>query len=324
MAPDEPRDRKDLATQVSKRFFLPLVLRELLPGLEASRATLSPPYSDLAEVFARNLTSVISTLGIPVTLASAAAEGSHWQRIHMAERIRALIISAEGEEDETAVEVRRSENAHKIALEKMKEFSGSDEGRDQMAADSCRFLLTSLDSEDMVSAAGELLLQGEVLIWSALESLARDLFEAILNADPKRILPILRDPTAKHRLPSRFTVEELASFGFDVSTSFGSVLSSYQDFSDIRTIRALLQSALNSDATVEAALADRRLWMLCQRRHLIVHRRGVVDLRYIEATGDQAPQGSRLSVVPSDLEADFQAVGLAGTALLVSAQTHAG
>jgi hypothetical protein len=205
----------------------------------------------------------------------------------------------------------------------MQEFSASPDGRDRIAADACGFLLEALSSPSLSAAAAELLLQGTVLIWSALEVLSRDLFEAVLNADPKRALALMQEPTAKQRLQSKFTLEELAASGFDLSSSLGSLLSTQQDFSDIRTIKAVMLPALQSDSELEATLSEKTLWVLCQQRHLIVHRRGVVDSRYLQMTGESRQIGQRLVVTPDELEAQIDSVIVAGRALLGTANKHA-
>jgi hypothetical protein len=319
---DSITDRTDLVNRVTERFLIALGPGELYPELDVARDSLPAKYSDIAEAFSNNLAGVLSTVGMPFNLASAATEGSHLQRIFTAESIRALKVGIDSQEEAATPEVR-----HKAAFERaskrMLEFLSSGDGQDTIAIDVCRFLLRSLKTPAMVDAALELLLQGEVLTWSALEILARDLFETIVNSDPNRIKAILQDPVASKRLPAKFTLEELASFGFNISASLGSILSSRQDFSDLGTIRAVLLPTLDADSAVRTALADRRLWVLCQRRHLIVHRRGVIDARYAEATGDTSPFGTRLSVTPEELESHIQAVGVAGAAMLTAAGTHA-
>jgi hypothetical protein len=317
MSSDDWRaEAKVIATDTMERFF---VARDFgtLKAVPPAR------FSGLAAAFEQNVSAVIATMGIPVTLASAAAKGSHWQRIHSAERIRALKLEAVLGENEGTLEARRKANAQKIASEKMREFVTSRDGRDKIAADACGFLLEALNSSNLSAAAAELLLQGTVLTWSALEILCRDLFEAILNADPKRALTVMQEPTAKQRLQSKFTLEELAASGFDLSSSLGSLLSAQQDFSDIRTIKAVMLPAIKSDSAVEAVLGEKNLWVLCQQRHLIVHRRGVVDARYLEATGEARQIGERLAVTPSELESQIEGVVNAGHVLLIAAGKHA-
>jgi hypothetical protein len=48
------------------------------------------------------------------------------------------------------------------------------------------------------------------------------------------------------------------------------------------------------------------------RRHLLVHKGGLVDQKYLTDTGDKSPLGSRMAISPSDLESYFREVVAAG------------
>lgn len=320
---DKRSEAKALAASVMRSFFVAPESSQILSGFAELRNRLQPRYAALCAAFEQNVSALATTIGMPVILGSAASSGSHWQRIHSAERIRALNTMAEPGENEVALEARRASQASQVAAKRMKEFVESAEGRDTIAVDACRFLLEALRSANLGEAAAELLRQGIVLTWSALEVLSRDLFEMILNFNPKRVLAVIQEPTAKARFQSKFTLEELATAGFDLSSSLGSLLSSQQDFSDIRTIKAVMLPALNSDKDLETALADKRLWILCQQRHLIVHRRGLVDGRYLEATGESRQVGDRIVISPADLDSHLEAAVIAGRALLMAASKHA-
>ncbi len=256
---------------------------------------------------------------MPVALAYAAAAGSHWQRIATAQRIRALKLDRVPGEAEASLEARREASALAEASELYRAFCASSEGTSRIAADACRFLRDALHAPGVEEAAAELLLQGEVLAWAAFENLVRSLFEAIINSEPARVLVILKDPVARKRLPEGFSIDALADAGFDVSTSLGTLLAGRQDFSDLRTARALLPPATRAAQAAATALADERLWVLSQRRHLIVHRRGVMDEQYLEAVDEQGPVGSRLVATPTELESHLEAVVRAGAKLLLAA-----
>lgn len=318
MRPDDWRAEAKAAAIAATQRFLVVDATALLSSVSDLRGNLSPRLSALAAAFEQSIVAVCVTVGMPVALASAASERSHWQRIDTAERIRALKLDAEPGEDNDSLEARRALRAHEVASQRMQEFATSADGRDTLAADTCQFLLSALESVALGEAANELLRQGIVLTWSALEILSRDLFEALLNAKPERALIVLKQPVAKNRLQSKFTLEELATAGFDLSSTLGSMLSSQLDFSNIRTIKAVMLPVLGSEPGVDAALGEETLWVLCQQRHLIVHRRGFVDARYIEATGESRRVGERLVVGPDDLEAQLTKVVSAGRALLAA------
>jgi len=52
-------------------------------------------------------------------------------------------------------------------------------------------------------------------------------------------------------------------------------------------------------------LRNPKLWLLQQRRHLIVHRRGVVDKQYLEKTGEKLNVGEQLLPTPAEIEQCF-------------------
>jgi hypothetical protein len=302
-----------LRADVLERFYIPYGLPSLLTKFGELKASLPHTYLQAAEAFEFNIGSVIATVGLPFFLANSAARGSHWQRIYAAERIRARKFGPEPVPEE-----HREKHALEMASKKMKHYLSSAEGLDAVAADTCQFLLQSLKSPEVNSASSELILQGAVLTWSALEVLSRDVFESFLNSKPAAALDLMKDPVAKQRLQSKFSLDELALFDFNLSSSVGSLLASQQDFSDVRTIRAVLIPMLPAKPAIPATLGDERLWLLCQERHLIVHRRAVVDARYLEATGEKRKAGERLSISPDALDEQLKAVVAAGEALLSS------
>ena len=72
----------------------------------------------------------------------------------------------------------------------------------------------------------------------------------------------------------------------------------------------------------QQALSDRDLWLLFQRRHLIVHRRGIVDSAYIAATGEDLLVGTEMSITPRDFEIYINAV--LGAAITIGSGIVAG
>ena len=70
------------------------------------------------------------------------------------------------------------------------------------------------------------------------------------------------------------------------------------------------------DSSVLATLSNPRLFELNQRRHIIVHRLGIVDEEYIRRSKDNLQVGSQLLVKASDLSRYLDAVRDAGISLL--------
>lgn len=71
-------------------YFIPPETAELFGELDLVVQVSIPPISEIGAAFRKNLKSVIDVASLPMRMANAAVLDVHWQRIHTAERIRAL------------------------------------------------------------------------------------------------------------------------------------------------------------------------------------------------------------------------------------------
>ncbi len=309
-------DLDDRIREMRAYFLVPPSTDEIFKDLDASVASLQAEYQPLAQAFQHNVCSVLSAVAIPFFLVSSSVEQSHFQRLHIAERIRARSIEEDALQPGESLEAVRDREAHRKAHARMQEFLVSEDGRNVIIRDICELLLASL-RRGIQPAAKELLQQGLALLWSAFEVLARDAFEAVLNRSPGKVQALISDPSTRKRFEAqKLPLETLVHHGFDLSQRLGSVLVSQQGFSDLPLIKAAYSVLFPGNAELTDALADRQLWLLYQRRHLIVHRRGVVDRAYLDSTGEVVEVGSRLALAPKEFEASLKVVAVAGRALL--------
>ncbi len=148
-------------------------------------------------------------------------------------------------------------------------------GVEAMADATLDELADHLEDSGFASANEELLRQGLVLTWGAIEVCVRDLCTVIAGANERNLGESLKRlfPAAR----------------------------------DTKTI-----------------LLKRGLWLLYQRRHLIVHRRGIVDERYRTESGEALPLGAELRVKPDELESSLKlAVQFGAELIRVSSGTPA-
>lgn len=143
------------------------------------------------------------------------------------------------------------------------------------------------------STAEELLRQVLVMSWGAFETLANDLVRLLLNLKPSLARDLLRTSPYKDVLASRSLLDALDAVGFDISRGMGDYLVHEAALDSIEKIQHGLAPLLKSPAA-ETALKDKSLWRINKQRHLIVHRRSVVDSRYRDQTGDPTPLGAKL------------------------------
>lgn len=318
-------ETRQAADELTKRFLVPFSLEDQAEAIRDCLLPLPDPFRAIAETFIDRLSATIQTTAAPFLLANQAAHDKQYQRFSMAERIRALPIRAEEgtDESEDEREARRNEAAQVVADSRMDTFSKSEEGIDSLVAETARFLLRLHNTPDIQSVAREILLQGMVATWSALEMLVGDELTLLLDSRPDLVAKLLSDPNAKRKfeLP-KLNVDDLASRGFDLSRQMGRLLFEERDLSSLPTLKCACEALIDSSPLREK-LAAPSAWRLNQNRHLIVHRRGIVDEEYLRKTGAKLSVGDQLIVSPNEFEELLRhalSIGsefLAGLALLV-------
>lgn len=303
MAKNKDKELSQINREIREGFFVPPPLEEVFSNLDEVIDKIDVHYTDLVGAFRYNMRSVLSSVSIPFTLAWAGVEKSQFQRIHIAELIRDERINPDRVDDVAEREV------YEKAILRMSEFAGSEKGRATLIRDLHTFLYKGPQAESLKIAAKELTQQGIILIWFAFEVLCRDLFELELNNDPAKVILFSSDASLRKRFElEKYSLETLAQYGFDLSNKMGTVLVAQRDLSDLPTIKAVLSALFSSSAALTNNLNDPDLWLLFQRRHLFVHRRGIVDQSYLNNTNDLAALGSTLKIGPDDVEHYFNCV----------------
>lgn len=178
--------------------------------------------------------------------------------------------------------------------------------------------LKALQEEpESLAAARELTRQGVVLVWSAVEVLARDSFVFLLDRRPILAERLLADQANRKRFSvDRIDWQTLAAYDYDLSENLETFLISKADLTSVPAIREAYGALFPSATDLRKMLADRRLWDLCQKRNLIVHRRGIVDQQYLANTGDTLPLGADLWIPPSEVEDLLEAALHIGTEVI--------
>jgi len=303
------RDARDV-------FLLPTKKKEYLLPLFEITENLSGTFKQIALAFIDNLESVLSTVSIPFQYTCTQVQNLHFQKLHMVERIKLVNIVSFDPVTE-AQEKENDEKALKNAKLCFKEFMESDGGKIVAKEVLERLLLVKNDAESL-KAARELTCQGILLIWGAFEVLARDLFIELLNRQPARIEMFLTNPSNRKRFGlDKIDWDTLNDFDFDLSKNVGTIVTNRIDLDDIRTIKDAYSAIFPDAIDLVTRLADHRLWILFQKRNLIVHRRGIFDQQYIDKTGESKTIGSKLIVTPAEVEDYLSATTSAGQALLI-------
>ncbi len=304
-----------IALEMRSRFLVPFPLEPCMSGVSNWSQRLPASLKQPIDAFCDAIIATHATTTLPYQLASSGASAIHFQRFHMAERIRSLKVGPW--ESRTEDEKKVSEkNAYEVACNKFHSYQSSSAGLNALVEDLSSALLTALNNSATAEAADELLYQAVVSLWSAFEVFARDELTIVLNGWPSLTERLLSDPSTKKlfELP-KISIDDLSSVDFDLSKSMGNVLFGSRDFSDIRTIKAAFGSICD-DPELARELNSDLLWHLNQDRHLIVHRRGIVDRRYLSVTKRNVELGDRINVTPDEVETYFKATTNAATAIL--------
>jgi hypothetical protein len=304
----------NIANDVRAIFLVPHDFPERAKPLTDLTPSLPDGLRQIALAFFDNLHGVVRTLSIPFHYTEFQVHSLNWQRFFMAERIRARGIENEAEREPAAL---------KIANERFTEYLQG-EGREVLIDEVLTRLKALQDEPDSLAAARELTRQGIVLIWSAVEVLARDSFVFLLNRRPNLAEKLLAEQANRKRFSvDKIDWQTLAAYEYDLSESLGTFLISKADLTNVLAIREAYGALFPTATELGRKLAESQLWSLCQKRNLIVHRRGIVDQQYLANTNDTLPIGADLWIRPNEVEGLLEA-GLDIGIAIISEVANAG
>jgi hypothetical protein len=305
-----------LAREFNEIFVIPASTDELLDPIRALSGNAPPALAASAQAFCANIQSVVSTAGIPYKLVLAGSHQRRYQLLYLAAELQAVV---DGVPDSTTGSSAVADFARQDAGKRAQDFAQSAEGRAALNHETCRLLLDLAKIDDVRDAAAQLNLQAALLTWGAFEALSRDVFRSHLNSRPRAYALLLADADLRRRFDlTRVSIERVADFNFDLSKTMGDLLVEQNDLADLGGIKATYAALFSTDESLRETLNRRELWLLFQRRSLIVHRQGVVDRRYLDASGDDQQLGSRLRISPSELKNYLRVVADAARRLLLA------
>jgi hypothetical protein len=317
---------QNILNEVKRYYLLPVDLNPT--ASEINRATEGIPewISTPAKVFLENIEAAITTAKIPYTIARTSILTARFNTLTIRHRIlfdadtRTSLPSDEDIEKTPKEQAELDEIVRKKALVEFLEEQKNLAARSQIENQWAAFLIAQLQDKEMETAAKELLRQAVVMIWGAFEVLCRDIFVGHLNSNPAEWQKLTADSDTKKIFQVKGIVfEELSEYGFDVSKNLGNVFVNAHDFSSLGAIKQTFKVLFPASNELLDQLGDHKFWILHQRRHLIVHRRAVVDKQYLEKTGEKIKIGEQMTPTPPEIEEYIQLVCRAALALVKAA-----
>lgn len=260
------------------------------------------PLKEAREDLAYHLRSTILATSLPYLLTKHAVVTRRFQALLSAERIRALDPVAIVSQSDEALTPEAAEGAHKRASDALLNELSSDEGKDGFNHQIRLALRQHLNDDSVELASRELIHQGTLGVWTAFEVYLKAVAKTVVNQNPHRGLLLLSSEKTKAIFGTKgISANVLAEHAFDLTKTLGDAIFSSIKMDSMAATRAVYDVLFPMEEEISKSLNDSRLWLLNQRRHLLAHRRGIVDRQYLSNTGDSLPLGSRLSISAEDL-----------------------
>lgn len=288
-----PIGRAEKARELARYVFIPTPSDETANLLQQATEPVEragEALRGIAAAFRQNVEAVLAVVSLPYSMAYSAVMGRWLQYDYIK---ASLFRDTDSTPPEVAMQARRALEEDLKNRDKQELFI------DELVSN----LLQFTEHESFRAATRELHRQALVLTWGAIEVLAKDLFVMILNADPSRAVELMGHERTRRRFALKgIPLETLTEHAFDVSAKMGHVMISLYDLDSLPAIRDAFAILARDNETATLPLNDNELWLLYQRRHLIVHRRAIVDRDYLEKTGDKLAVGAELMVAPTDVQ----------------------
>lgn len=284
--------------------FIPFTLPDFLGG--AQKSGLSANVKTVVEVLRHNLTEAMDVASFPFTMGSELSNRELFQRLHMAARIRCM--PDVGEEDD-AVDENKAIVMARSEFRRMTEVDLTDPIVYNHPYSIMQNLIQMYENPAFKLQSDRLVRHSSVLSWNALEVFARDFLEAILNENATFATKFLGDADAISRFDlKKLTLTDLEPYGFNLSNRLGTFILDGRDLSDIESIKIAYKPVIYDKPDLVACLKSSEVYHLCKKRHLLVHRRGIVDRKFLQQTRCSLSIGDVLIVCPADLEKDIKLV----------------
>lgn len=155
-----------------------------------------------------------------------------------------------------------------------------------------------------------LLYAGIVFTWCSFEVCMKDLWETALNTGNKLVMKTTLSNVSNIDRINNFSgiqgksinLDYLAQYNYNVANKLGSILVNKFDFSSVYGIKQAYSCAFPRSTAIKEALENKELVQLEARRHIIVHKAGVIDDAFCKKTNvNKKLTGNKLGLSDEEL-----------------------
>jgi hypothetical protein len=148
--------------------------------------------------------------------------------------------------------------------------------------------------------------QSIVIVWSATESLIRDIINISLNSDvEKAILFFESSDTSPYWNKKQISFEHLKKYRFDLSKKLGDIALEINPCSNLNAMVIAYSNVFGRDQKSTQTLRNSGMYRLYKLRNVIAHRNGIVDEKYKSETSCSEEIGDRVHILPDDFSGHF-------------------
>ena len=266
----------------------------------------SKPVTSIGKAFIENVRKINALLGMPYDLV-ARGLGS----------VESVMMYALCALETVSVETKSTEENTRRTQERLKEKFSDPKHKDEFARQIDSGIAEAMKKEGTKEAIEVIRAVTIVLLWTAFEALSRDLWVLLVNTKPNRAQKIMLAVSQEGDGISRKAIEVslLLEHELDLRGKLGDLLADKFHFSSVSGIRkAFLAADLRQfDAD---ALDSPNLKKLELVRHLLVHRGGIADSKFVRMSNWNARPGEPISLSPDDIAPLCNAAIVTSKALL--------
>lgn len=278
---------------IKSNFFLQTNNNHNLEDLDISYIT-NPEIKVLFNAFKNNMNEVIYVVQSYFNLMAHAKTQEAFGKIFDLNRMKAFADSLRGSysEDYERIERDASERTEiDIDNGALEEYS---------ILDGVIKTLNKLEEDWVIEASNKSTLrQSIVIMWSAVESLIRDIIEVTLNTDSELASKFFDSPeTNSYWQKKQINFEHLKKYNFDIKNRLGNIALDINSCSNLTAMKTAISYIFGKNSLSSKELKSVEFYKLYKLRNVIAHRNGIVDDKYKSEVTCIETVGETVNVTP--------------------------